>query len=128
MMDDLEAAQAIASIANECCYRSDGWEEHIAETALKTIRSIRTNKLQHREDIIKIATDYLANNAAESGADELIRELLKSATALQGITQIIAEMWFEVDGDPAIPVGDIQWKKGYKQACSDIATLMQTGD
>lgn len=71
-------------------------------------------------DIIKIATDYLANNAAESGADELIRELLKSATALQEIAQKIAEMSLEVDGDPAIPAGDLQWKKGYKQACSDI--------
>jgi hypothetical protein len=59
MMNDLEAAQAIASIANECCYRSDGWEEHISETALKTIRSIRTNELQHREAlIVLIASAY----------------------------------------------------------------------
>lgn len=41
-MTDLEAAQAIAAAANECCYRSDGWEEHIAEIALKTISSLRT--------------------------------------------------------------------------------------
>lgn len=71
-------------------------------------------------DIVETAKIYLANNAAESGADELIRELLKSATALQEIAQKIAEMSHKVDGDPAIPAGDLQWKKGYKQACSDI--------
>lgn len=44
--------------------------------------------------------------------------------ALQEIAQKIAEMSLSVDSDPAIPAGDLQWKKGYKQACSDIILLV----
>jgi hypothetical protein len=43
---------------------------------------------------------------------------------LQEIAQKISEMALRVDGDPAIPAGDLQWKKGYKQACSDIVLMI----
>lgn len=26
-----DLARALATVANECCYRSDGWEEHLAD-------------------------------------------------------------------------------------------------
>lgn len=43
---------------------------------------------------------------------------------LQEIARKIAEMSLDVDGDPAIPAGDSQWRKGYKQACSDIVLMV----
>jgi hypothetical protein len=44
------------------------------------------------------------------------------------IAQKIAEMSSTVDTDPAIPAGDTQWKKGYKQACSDIIAMLYASD
>jgi hypothetical protein len=43
---------------------------------------------------------------------------------LQEIAEKIGNMSLEVDGDPAIPAGDTQWRKGYKQACSDIVAMV----
>lgn len=44
--------------------------------------------------------------------------------ALQEIATRIAEMAHDTDDDPAIPAGDLQWRKGYKQACSDIVLIV----
>jgi len=44
--------------------------------------------------------------------------------ALRDLAQKIAEMSLSVDGDEAIPTGDKQWRKGYKQACSDIILMV----
>jgi hypothetical protein len=42
----------------------------------------------------------------------------------QEIARKIAEMSLSVDSDPAIPSGDTQWRRGYKQACSDIIAMV----
>lgn len=43
---------------------------------------------------------------------------------LQEIARKVAEMSLSVDSDPAIPAGDKAWRKGYKQACSDIISMV----
>jgi hypothetical protein len=42
------------------------------------------------------------------------------------VAKKVAEMSSTVDNDPAIPAGDTQWRKGYKQACSDIIAMLTT--
>lgn len=44
---------------------------------------------------------------------------------MQDICKKIAEISLSVDSDAAIPVGDTQWRKGYKQACSDIIAMLE---
>lgn len=44
---------------------------------------------------------------------------------LETILPKIAVMAVSVDDDPAIPKGDRQWRKGYKQACSDIIAMLE---
>lgn len=40
-MTDEERAKAIAEKANECCGRSDGWEEDVYALALKHLKAVR---------------------------------------------------------------------------------------
>jgi hypothetical protein len=44
---------------------------------------------------------------------------------MEDICKRIAEMAASVDDDPAIPKGDHEWRKGYKQACSDIVIMLE---
>jgi len=72
-----------------------------------------------RFDAIRCAANFSRGVASniDAGADEI--ERLRTA-----LPQKIAEMSSNVDDDPAIPAGDKQWKKGYKQACSDIIAMI----
>lgn len=42
----------------------------------------------------------------------------------QDIVKKIVGFSSAVDSDPAVPFGDTQWRKGYKQACSDIIAAL----
>lgn len=61
--------------------------------------------------------------------DEVLSELVPRAFGAARIARLKpAALWhlaYNVDTDhPAIPRGDMQWRKGYKQACSDIIAML----
>ena len=77
-----ERAKDIAAQANECCYRSDGWEEIICGIALKHLSTAV-------EDCAKIAEGHVGNSSSEdacsvSGYDEACRDIAKAIRDAHG--------------------------------------------
>lgn len=46
-----ERAKLIAEKANECCYRSDGWEVHVYEFALQQLLEVRKEEQNVRDSV-----------------------------------------------------------------------------
>jgi hypothetical protein len=65
-----ERAKPIAAIANECCYRSDGYEEDIAAQIARAIR-------QAENDVLERAAALLEDDEEYAPAAQWIRLYLK---------------------------------------------------
>lgn len=78
------------------------------------------NKIMTMRDALLSAQRLIERDFPNGQLAIDIRNALTSTETHAETIQKIVEMSNSVDGDPAIPAGDSQWRKGYKQACSDI--------